>query len=209
MTLTTPQLAALIDRLAAERHAAIDAADWGSLAALDRQLRRYRLVLLQQRHAEVQESASFARLVRAYRHPRRRCLHCGGTVTRAALCDACRRTLAYCPACKTCYARRASLDPRYAVAYCKTCNTAHWRKKYAKRPVASARAHLAGVLPGVIELYRQGATFAAIGQALGLPHKRIAWLIYDARRHGEWPEELRRITRQNTSSTPRERGEGS
>ena len=129
------------------------------------------------------------------------CIPCGRRVAcptgrPPVLCEACRKKLAYCPACEAIYPRRANLNPRHATEYCPTCNKLNKRASAGKRPyhqyLADIQAKRHALLPELIKRYRRGEHLAAVAVAIGMTRSQTDRIIRDARMRGEWPEELRR-----------------
>lgn len=162
------------------------------VAGTPHQLRLARLAFLRARHKEGVDP----RLVLRYRRQRRMCLNCGIKTGRVVLCDGCRATLAYCPACESLYPRRASLPARCSSEHCVACVTrlsqgrrgGGSREDYNRRRQARRKE----LLPRIIQHRRAGMEYQQIADALGLDLTQIEVLIRDARKHGEWPAELRR-----------------
>lgn len=156
------------------------------------QVRLAQLAFLQARHAEGVDP----RLVLRYRRKREMCLNCGKAVKKIVLCDCCRALLAYCPACEILYPRRSSLPAHCSSEHCKACVTrlsqgrrgGGSREEYNVRRKARRRA----LLPQIIAHRRAGLEYQEIADAMGMGITQITVLIRDARKHGEWPEELRR-----------------
>jgi hypothetical protein len=161
-------------------------------------LARMRLDLLCERHQAIRYWQS---LPIAERRRWRCCLACGGSTGRALLCDGCRTRLAYCSTCETLYRRRTSLPSHRSTQDCAACmvRLARARRGNGSRNAYHARRLLRprSLLPDLIERYRRGLTLDDIAVGMGLTATQIDVLIRDARRRGDWPEELRRIRRKD------------
>lgn len=161
-------------------------------AATPYQRRLARLAFLQARHAEGVDP----RLVLRYRRQKRMCVGCGAAVSKIVLCDSCRATLAYCPACESLYPRRPSLPTRCSSEHCVACVTrlSQGRRGGGSREGYNRRrqARRKELLPQIIAHRRAGLEYQAIADAMGLSLTQITVLVRDARKHGEWPTELRR-----------------
>lgn len=157
-----------------------------------RQLHLARMVFLRARYAEGVDP----RLVLRYRRWRRQCANCGVPTGRVVLCDSCRSTLAYCPACESLYPRRASLPARCSSEHCVACVT---RLSQGRRGGGSREAYnekrqerRQHLLPRIIEHRRAGLEYQEIADAMGLEVVQVTVLIRDACKSGAWPPELRR-----------------
>ena len=128
-----------------------------------------------------------------------RCVACGVAVPRAALCKTCRATLRYCPRCEAVYpaeetSQRSTVNGR-ATAYCLPCGNAVRNKRGRTRAqyLATLRAAEHPLLPRIRKLYRQGLTYVAIADTLGIPRGTLRAIVAYARKTGRWPKGLQRV----------------
>lgn len=138
--------------------------------------------------------------IRRKRRQARRCVACGRAVPRATLCKTCRSKWRYCPRCEDVYpaeaaSQRSTANGRSS-AYCLPCGNAVRNKRGRTREgyLAAVRAAEHPLLPKVRELYRQGLTYVAIADALGIPRGTLRSIVAHARKTGRWPKRLWRAT---------------
>lgn len=142
--------------------------------------------------------------IRRKRLQERRCLACNIKVPRAALCKTCRATLRYCPRCEAVYpaavASQRSTAGGRTTAYCVPCGNAVRNKRGRTRAqyLAALRGAEHPLLPKTRKLYRQGLTYVAIADTLGIPRGTLRSIVAHARKTGRWPKNLQRTTRART-----------
>jgi hypothetical protein len=136
--------------------------------------------------------------IRRRRRQAGRCVRCGATAGRAALCKACGADWRYCPKCENVYGL-AAVRSRSAVegrttAYCTPCSRLirrHSIRSWDERTAAAERRRRE-LLKKVIPLYKKGMTFREIAARLGMTTGSLSGWIGYARRRGEWPAGLTR-----------------
>lgn len=137
--------------------------------------------------------------IRRKRRQTKRCVNCGISTPRAALCKACRQTLRYCPGCDAIYpAEQASArvtSGGQSAIYCLPCS--NLVRNGARQPrqtyLATMRAQQHPQLRRIKRLYKQGLSYPQIASAVGMNRGTLSATIAHARKTGRWPSTLRRI----------------
>lgn len=136
--------------------------------------------------------------IRRKRRQQKRCVACGASVPRAALCKVCRATLRYCPRCEAVYplaeTSQRDMSNGRSTAYCLPCGNVVRNKR--GRPLAQylaeQRQRTHPKLPAIIKLYRRGVRIRQIADELDINRNTLRALIDHARRTGRWPKHLSR-----------------
>lgn len=128
-----------------------------------------------------------------------RCVACGASTGRAALCRACALDRTYCPHCEQVVAKVYHSDEARTgrtATYCPPCKLKIERTRRGEQPrdrwlkeQQKKRHHL---LSRIIKEYRAGYTQQQIGDRLGIPAGTVRSIIAYARATGRWPKTLTR-----------------
>lgn len=136
--------------------------------------------------------------IRRKRRQEKRCLACGVSTPRAALCMACRQTLRYCPRCEQLHSlaetSQRSADSGRSTSYCLPCGNTVRNKRGRDWAayLAEQRQQQHPKLPQIKRLYKQGLTYEQIADTLQMNRGTLRAVIAHARKTGRWPKQLTR-----------------
>lgn len=132
------------------------------------------------------------------RRREKRCLQCGVSTPRAALCVICRQTLRYCPRCEVVYdaahtSQRSTAGGR-TTAYCLPCSSIvrNGVRQSWSAYLAEQQTRMHPKLPQMIKLYKRGLSYDAIADAVGMKRGTVRAAIAHARATNRWPQKLTR-----------------